>query len=100
MLVILGVIVNITPLLATPPTVTTTFPDVAAVGTVTVMDPEAHAVDEAATPLNVTEFPVAEPPKPDPEIVTVAPTSPVVIDKPEMNGVTVNGTLLLSTPLA
>jgi hypothetical protein len=46
--------VNGTPLLATPPTVTTTLPEVAFVGTGTAMLEAPQLVGVAAVPLNVT----------------------------------------------
>lgn len=52
-----GVTVNRTPLLATPPTVTTTLPVVAPAGTWTVILTELHevtAIDPAEVPLKVT----------------------------------------------
>ena len=54
-LLIVGAIVKATPLLEREPTVTTTLPEVAAVGTLTVMlvAPQADAVP-AETPLKVT----------------------------------------------
>jgi len=54
MLFILGVTVNVTPLLAFPPTVTTTGPVVAAAGTGTAMLVALQLVGVAAVPLNVT----------------------------------------------
>jgi len=48
------VTVKTTPLLATPPTFTTTFPLVAPVGTVTPMLVALQLVTGAAVPLNVT----------------------------------------------
>ncbi len=56
-LVMLGVgtvTVKLTPLLATPPTVTTTLPVVAPAGTGTTMLVALQLVAAAATPLNVT----------------------------------------------
>lgn len=47
-----GSSVKLTPLLATPATVTTTFPVVAPVGTGAVMLVEVHAVGVALVPLN------------------------------------------------
>lgn len=79
--------VNFTPLLALPLTVTTTFPVVAPEGTGTVIDEERHFVGAAAVPLNLT---VLEPwldPKPDPEIVTAVPTGPDVGERLLMLGV-------------
>jgi hypothetical protein len=49
-----GVTVNVTPLLATPLTVTTTLPVVAPVGTVAVMLVELKLVMVAVVPLNLT----------------------------------------------
>ena len=46
--------VKLTPLLATPPTVTTTFPLVAPAGTGTAMLVALQLVGVAATPLNFT----------------------------------------------
>src|SRR5271169_2474538 len=50
------VTVKLTPLLATPPTVTTTFPVVAPVGTGTTMLAALQLVDAAVVPLNETVF--------------------------------------------
>jgi len=50
------VTVKPTPLLATPPTVTTTFPLVALLGTDVVMLVGLQLVTVAAVPLNVTVF--------------------------------------------
>ena len=96
-LVILGAetTVKLTPLLATPPTVTTTFPVVAPLGTVTAMLVEVQLVEVAAVPLNVT---VPEDPNVVPVIVTAAPTAPVVTDRLVIPGATVNGLPLLATP--
>ena len=49
-----GVTVKLTPLLATPPTVTTTFPVVALEGTVTLMPFALQLEVVAAKPLKVT----------------------------------------------
>jgi hypothetical protein len=49
-----AVTVNATPLLATPPTVTTTFPVVAPVGTGTVILVALQLVGLPVVPLNVT----------------------------------------------
>src|SRR5260370_2950888 len=78
-LVILGagtVTVKLPPLLAAPPTVTTTFPVVAPAGTVAVMLVALHAVAVAATPLNATVFVPCVAPKFAPLIVTDVPTNP------------------------
>jgi hypothetical protein len=53
--VMLGPTVNFTPLLATPPTVTTTLPVVAVAGTLIVIEVEVQVgADPAEPPLNVT----------------------------------------------
>jgi hypothetical protein len=80
-LLMFGVTVNGTPLLAFPLTVTTTFPVVAAVGTGATILPEAQLVGVVATPLNVTVLIPCVEPKPLPEIVTEVPTFPEVGDK-------------------
>jgi hypothetical protein len=82
-LVMFGVTVKGTPLLATPPTVTTTLPLVAAVGTVTTTEPAVQVVTVAAVPLKVT---VPVEPKLAPAMVTEAPTSPEAVDNPVMLG--------------
>jgi hypothetical protein len=48
------VTVKLTPLLATPPTVTTTFPEVAPPGTAATMLAALQFVGVAAVPLNIT----------------------------------------------
>jgi hypothetical protein len=75
--------VKFTPLLATPPTVTTTFPVVAPAGTDVTMLVEVQVVVVAAVPLNVT---VPEDPKFVPVIVTAVPTGPEVVDRFVMLG--------------
>jgi hypothetical protein len=103
-LVMLGagtVTVKLTPALATPPTVTTTFPVVAPVGTVTTMLVALQLVAVAAVPLNLTVLVPSVAPKFKPEIVTVAPTNPDVGFSPVMLGpedVTVKLTPALATP--
>jgi uncharacterized membrane protein (DUF441 family) len=78
-LVMLGgtVTMNVTPLLATPPTVTTTSPVVAPLGTVTVM-PVSLQLEAVPllVPLKVTVLVPWLAPKPVPVMVTVAPTGP------------------------
>ena len=69
------VTVKLTPLLATPPTVTTTFPVVAPAGTDVAMLVDVQAVVVAVVPLKVT---VPEDPKFVPVIVTPVPTAPEV----------------------
>lgn len=64
-----------TPLLALLPTVTTTFPDAAPVGTFVVIDDALQPTIGAVVPLNVT-VPAVEP-KLVPTIVTNALTTPM-----------------------
>jgi hypothetical protein len=95
--------VKLTPLLATPPTVTTTFPVVAPAGTATTMLVPLQLVGTAAVPLNVTVLVPCVPPKFAPAIVTDAPTNPEVGFRlamlgPVTAGVTVKFTPLLATP--
>jgi hypothetical protein len=92
--------VKATPLLATPPTVTTTLPVVAPLGTGAAIDPAPQLVGVAAVPLNVTVLVPCVVPKFTPVMVTDVPTVPDVIDKPEMlgGGVIVNVTPLLAIP--
>jgi uncharacterized protein YjeT (DUF2065 family) len=80
-LVMLGpgtVTVKLTPLLATPPTVTTTLPVVAPAGTGATMLVALQLVGVAAIPLNVTVLVPCVAPKFAPAIVTDAPTNPDV----------------------
>ncbi len=101
-IVMLGVAdtVKLTPLLATPPTVTTTFPVVAPVGTDVARLVAPQLVTVAAVPLNVTLLVPWVDPKFVPVIVTVVPTGPEVGDTIVMLGVadTVKLTPLLATP--
>src|SRR5580704_9592227 len=100
-LVMLGadvVIVNATPLLAIPPTVTTTFPVVAPEGTGTAMLVALQLEGVAAVPLNDTVLVPCEAPKFPPVIVTEVATGPVVGFRLVMLGadvVIVNATPLL-----
>src|SRR5690349_15586645 len=70
------VTVKFTPLLATPPTVTTTLPVVAPVGTGTPMLVAPQLVGEATVPLNVTVLVPWGEPKFAPVIVIGVPTGP------------------------
>src|SRR5712692_6336679 len=100
-LVMLGATVKLTPLLATPPTVTTTFPVVAPAGTGATMLVPLQLVGVAAVPLNVTVLLPWVVPKFVPVIVTDVPTTPEVGFKLVMlggGGVTVKLTPLLATP--
>jgi hypothetical protein len=82
-----GGTVNGTALLATPPTVTMTFPVVAPVGTSTVMLAAVQLLAvPAETPLNVTVLVPCDPPKFAPAIVTEVPTGPDVGLKEETYG--------------
>src|SRR5882762_1121811 len=98
------VTVKFEPLLATPPTVTTTFPVVAPLGTGTTMLVALQVVGTDGTPLNVTVLVPCEEPKFVPVIVTDVPTSPrggVRLTRVGRGGaVTVKRTPLLATPLA
>src|ERR1700722_20450385 len=67
--------VNEYPLLACPPTVTTTLPVVAPAGTSVVMLVALQLVGEAVVPLNVRVLPLCVAPKFVPVIVTDVPTA-------------------------
>jgi hypothetical protein len=71
-----GVTVKGTPLLATPPTVTTTFPVVAPDGTVTSMVAVVQFEKAATVLLKVTVLVCCGGPKFEPVIVILAPTGP------------------------
>src|SRR6476619_7662327 len=66
------------PLLATPPTVTTTLPEVAPAGTGTEMLVAPQPVGEAAVPLKTTVLEPWLPPKFVPVMVTTVPAEPEV----------------------
>lgn len=85
-LVMLGLTVNVTPLLAAPFTVTTTFPVLAPDGTGTLIVPERQLVGVPGVPLKVTVLLPWLEPKPEPEIVTAVPTAPEVGERLEMLG--------------
>lgn len=96
-----AVTVKFTGLLATPPTVTTTLPVVAPVGTSATMLVAVQLVGVVAVPLNFTVLVPCEAPKFAPVIVTVAPTNPEIGFNEVMLGpgdVTVKLTPLLATP--
>src|SRR4029077_2289618 len=95
-----AVTVNATPLLATPPTVTTTLPVVAPAGTCVLMLVADHVVGAAVMPLKVIVLAPWLAPKLVPAIVTAAPTTPLVGARLVTVGVasTVNATPLLATP--
>src|SRR5256884_2645903 len=95
------VTVTLTPLLATPPPLTTTSPVVAPLGTGATILVALQLVGVAAVPLNVTVLVPCVAPKFAPVIVTDAPTNPDVGFRPVMLGpgvVTVKLTPLLATP--
>ncbi len=96
------VTVKLTPLLATPPTVTTTFPVMAPVGTDVARLVPLQLVTVAAVPLNVTVLVPCVDPKFAPVIVTAVPTGPEVADRLVITGaevgVTAKFTPLLTTP--
>ena len=99
-LVMLGTVtVKFTALLAVPPTVTTTFPVVAPLGTGTTMLVALQLVGFAATPLKLTVLAPIDVPKLVPAIVTDWPTGPEVGNRLVMLGtVTVKVTPLLAVP--
>ena len=70
------VTVKLTPLLAGPPTVTTTFPVVAPLGTTTTMLAALQLVGVPTVPLNATVLVPCVAPKFVPLIVTGVPTDP------------------------
>jgi hypothetical protein len=91
--------VKLTPLLATPPTVTTTLPVVAPVGTTAVTLVSLHKPTVVAvTPLNCTVPVPCVAPKLVPEIVTDAPTGPSVGERLFTPGVTRKIVVLLLMP--
>jgi len=73
--------VNKTPLLAFPPTFTTTFPVVAPLGTDETIEVALQLVGVAVVPLNVTVLVPLVEPKLLPEIVTDAPIAPEFGDR-------------------
>ena len=78
--------VKLTPLLAEPPTVTTTLPLVALAGTGTVMLVALQVVGVADAPLKVTVLVPCVDPKFVPVIVTAVPTGPELADRLVMIG--------------
>ncbi len=99
----LGNTVKGTPLLATPLTVTTTFPVVAPLGTFTAMLPSLQLeTAPVLVPLKATVLLPWVAAKPLPVMTTAAPTGPEVGDRLKMLGwvITVKGTPLLAKPLA
>jgi hypothetical protein len=100
-LVILGATVTVKalPLLERPPTVTTTEPLAAPLGTGTTMLAALQLVGVAAVPLNVTVLAPCVAPKFVPVIVIAVPTGPDVGERFVMLGDTVNVGPLLAWPL-
>jgi hypothetical protein len=98
-LAIPGVTVKLAPLLAKPPTVTTTLPEpsATALGTGTTMLVLLQLVGVAAVPLNVTVLVPCVDPKFVPVIVTGVPAVPLVGAKVVIFGTTVKFTPLLAT---
>jgi len=94
--------VKLLPALATPDTVTITFPVVAPVGTAATIDVALQLVGVAVVPLNFTVLVPWVAPKFVPVRVIDAPTAPDVGERVVMLGVgnTVKDFPLLSTPLA
>jgi hypothetical protein len=97
-----GITVKETPLLAWLPTVTTTLPVVAPLGTGTTIELALQLVGVAVVPLNLTVLVPWVEPKFVPVIVTDVPTTPEVGERVviEGGGITVKDTPLLATPLA
>ena len=93
------VIVKVIGLLFRPPTLTTTLPVVAPVGTGTAMVAVLQNVGVAATPLNVTVLVPWAAPKLVPVSATDVPTGPDVGERIVMLGATPKGTPLLARPL-
>ena len=92
----LFVTAKFTGLLAVPPTVTTTFPDVELLGTGTTIEVALQLAGVALVPLNFTVLVPWVEPKFVPVIVTDAPTAPVVGDRLLTLGA---GTTVKLTPL-
>jgi hypothetical protein len=97
-LVMAGVTVKLLPLLALPPTVTTTLPVVAAEGTGALILVELQLLGVAVVPLNLTVLVPCVLPKVVPAMVTDVPTGPDVGERLVMAGVTVKLTPLLALP--
>ena len=87
---------NDTPLLACPPTVTTTLPVVAPLGTGTTIEVALQLVGVAEVPLNFTVLVPCVEPKVVPVIVTDVPTGPDVGERLVILGATANATPLLA----
>jgi hypothetical protein len=90
--------VKLTPLLACPPTVTTTLPVVAPLGTGTTIEVGPQLVGVPAVPLKSTVLVPCVDPKLLPVIVTDIPTGPEVGDRLVMTGVRGPGLKATITP--
>src|SRR5947209_20206785 len=97
-LLMAGVTVKLTPLLAFPPTVTTTVPLVAPFGTGAAILVLLQLVGVAVVPLNLTVLVPCVGPKFSPLMVTEMPIAPEVGDKLLIMGKTVNVTPVLAFP--
>ena len=97
-LLMFGVTVKVTPLLANPPTVTTTGPVVAPAGTGATMLVFVQLVGLALTPLNVTVLVPWLTPKFVPLMLTGTPIAPELGERLLIPGVSVNVTPLLASP--
>ena len=95
-LVMIAGTVKVTPLLALPPTVTTTGPVVALEGTGATILVLLQLVGVAVVPLNFTVLVPWVDPKLDPLMVTDVPTAPDVGERLLIPGSTVNVTPLLA----
>jgi hypothetical protein len=96
-----GVTVKVTPLLDTPPAVTTSGPELAPEGTGAAMLVALQLIGEASVPLNVTVLLPCVDPKFVPVIVTFVVSGPEAGDTFVIVGVgivTVKGTALLAVP--
>jgi hypothetical protein len=98
-LVMVGDNEKVTPLLARLPTVTTTFPVVAPIGTGATILVVLQPVGFAVVPLNLTVLVPWVAPKFAPVIVTDVPTAPKAGDRLAMAGATVKLLPLLVRPL-
>jgi hypothetical protein len=94
------VTVKMTAFVGIPPTVTTTFPVVAPVGTGTTMPAGVQLVGDASVPLNVTVLAPCIAPRFEPATVADVPTGPIAGLRLVMTGAreTIKGTALLAVP--
>jgi len=67
-------------------TETSRGPDIAPAGIVATIEVSLQELRSRGLPPSVTELPMAEAPKPVPEIVTWVPTGPVAGDRPVITG--------------